>query len=67
MQKIKKILFGEQGTTRALVKMGFSAAPAKGWAEPKIFWVVPRGGLGVYKSTPKFGSPGSQGADRTQS
>ena len=57
MQKIKKILFGEQGTTRALVKMGFLAAPAKGWAEPKIFWVVPRASLGVCKSTPKVWVP----------
>ena len=45
--------------------MGFWAAQAQGWAEPKSFLVVPVGGLGVYKSTPKFWSRGTQGAHST--
>ena len=47
-------------------KMGFWAAQAQGWAELKSFLVVPVGGLGVYKSTPKFWSSGTQGAVRSQ-
>ena len=65
MQKIKKIPTREHGGIwgpRWPLKMGFWAAQARGWAQPKSFWVVPKGGLGVYKSTPKFGSQGSQGA-----
>ena len=68
MQKIKKIVWGEQGPTgvsKSAKKSGFSAAQAHGWAQPKSFWVVPIGGLGVYKSTPKFWSRGSQGAVRS--
>jgi len=47
-------------------KFRFWAPQARGWAETKIFWVVPGGGLGVYKSTPEFGSLGYQGAVRSQ-
>ena len=46
-------------------KNRFWPAQAQEWAEPKSFWVVPGGGLVVYKSTPQFGYPGSQGAVRT--
>ena len=45
--------------------MGFWAAQAQGWAEPKSFLVVPVRGLGVYKSTPKFWSRGTLGAHST--
>ena len=67
-QSLKKIAIGEHGDiwpSKWPIKTGFWAAQPRVWAEPKIFWVVPRAGLGVYKSTPKFGSSGSQGASRS--
>ena len=67
-QSLKKIAMGEHGDiwpSKWPIKTGFWAAQPRVWAEPKIFWVVPRAGLGVYKSTPKFGSSGSQGASRS--